>query len=292
MSRFFTRKIITGAIVFVTTFLCSVYLFRLFDVPQPVEKRAVPVITPREEPQELSDIFTGEDSLVYRSYKLRRLNRTVIYGHKSEEVVVSYAALERNDQRLLEFDGVYFAEGNSTDFGLFHLLGNHSRQFIISQTVPRGGRHWVVDVLWGARVIFDSAKYSAGREEFNVIDLDKDGVYEISLPVTAFYEMQDKMYIGEIPLPELIFKYDAIAGQYLPANHLFPEYTLHGIEHDIEELRTDDGSNYLSKRLDILLRYIFAHKSEEGWAFFNREYQRPDRQEIKNRVVGILKQSL
>jgi hypothetical protein len=142
------------------------------------------------------------------------------------------------------------------------------------------------------RVVFDSGDYSAGREEFYVIDLDKDGVYEISLPVTAFYEMQDKMYIGEIPLPEMIFKYDAAAHRYLPANHLFPAHTLHGIEQDIERLRTDDGSNYLSKRLDILLRYVLAHQSEQGWSFFNREYRRPDKVEIRNRIVEILKRKL
>ena len=287
----FTRKTVAAAIVFVTTFAGSVWLFRVFEAPQPIEKRAVPVVTPREEPQELSDIFTGDETTVYRGYKLRRLHKTVIYGHRDEEVVISYAALERNGQRVLEFDDVYFVEGNSTEFGLFNLLGNNSRQFIISQTVPRGGRHWVVDVSWGAQVVFDSAEYSAGREEFYVIDLDKDGVYEISLPVTAFYEMQDKMYIGEIPLPELIFKYDANLRKYVRANHLFPDYTLHGIEQDIAQLR-DDDSNYLSKRLDILLRYIFARKSDEGWAFFNREYHRPDKEEIKNRIQGILKQRL
>ncbi|MCA1576742.1 MAG: hypothetical protein LC794_05185 [Acidobacteria bacterium] len=89
----------------------------------------------------------------------------------------------------------------------------------------------------------------------------------------------------------MIFKYDATAWKYVPANHLFPDYTLRGIEQDIAQLR-DDDRNYLSKRLDILLRYVLAGKWNEGWAFFNREYQRPDKQEIKNRVVRILKQKL
>ena len=259
-------------------------------MPMPVETRPLRVVSQREELLQLYDIFTGEDTLDYNGYTVRRLTEKLSYGHKNE-VVVSYAVLEKRDLRMLKFDGVYFAEGNSTEFGLFNLLGKHSEQLIVSQTVPRGGRHWVVDASPQPRVIFDSWDYSVGREEFYVIDLDKDGVYEISLPVTAFYEMQDKMYIGEIPLPHLIFKYDAKAGHYVRASHLFPEYTLDGIEHDIEQLRGDDG-NYLSKRLDILLRYIFANKSNEGWAFFNREYQRPDKEEIKGRIIRILKQSL
>ena len=296
MSRHLTLKTITAAIVFITTTVGSVCLFRVVEIFRdkstrltlPAEPRVERVIAPREEPQELIDIFTGEDRLRYHGYEMRRLTERLNDGREAE-VVVSYAALVKGDHRFFKFDGVYFLEGNSTEFGLFNLLGKGSKQFIVSQTVPRYGRHWVVSVSPEFRVLFDSADYGAGREEFYVIDIDKDGVYEISLPLTAFYALQDKMYIGEIPLPEMIFKYDAAAHRYLRANHLFPEYTLHGIEHDMEQLRTDDGSNYLSKRLDILLRYVLAHKSREGWAFFDREYQRPDKVEIKNRIVEILK---
>jgi len=299
VKRFLTPKLIGAILVFITTTLGSVVVFRLVEVLRdkstrltlPTEPRAERVVFPREEPQQLVDIFTGEDTLRYHGYEMRRLTEKVSYGRKSE-LLVSYAALVKNDHRLFKFDGVYFVEGNSTEFGLFNLLGNDSKQFIVSQTVPRGGRHWVVSVTPEFHVLFDSADYSAGREEFYVIDIDKDGVYEISLPLTAFYEMQDKMYIGEIPLPEMIFKYDPGAGKYVLANHLFPEYALYGIGLDIDRLRTDDGSNYLSKRLDIMLRLILAGKSEQGWAFFNREYDRPDKVEIRNRIAGILKRKL
>ncbi len=280
--------------MFVATCLASIWLFRPIEVltnkfTQPVAERAV-VVAKREEPQQLIDIFSDE-TLFYNGYKVEKRTEKVSYGHENE-VEVSYAVLRESDLTRLKFDGVHFVEGNSTEFGLFNLLGNGSQQLIVSQTVPRGGRHWVVDVSSGVRVVFDSWDYSAGREEFYVIDVDKDGVYEISLPVTAFYEMQDKMYIAEIPLPEIIFKYDAKARKYVRANHLFPDYTLHGIEQDIEQLRIDNDRNYLSKRLDILLRYIFADQSDEGWAFFNREYQRSDKEEIQSRIVGILKQNL
>jgi hypothetical protein len=293
--RHLTLKRIAATLVFVTTTLGSAYFFRVVEVltdkstaPPAIEKH-VAALTEREEPRQL-DIFSDEDVIFYKGYELRRCFE-IVSRERAPAIEVSCAVLIKNGQTLFQFDGVYFAEGNSTEFGLFNLLGNDSQQFIISQTAPRTGRHWVVDVSSGFRVIFDSSEYSAGREEFYVIDLDKDGVLEISLPVTAFYAMQDKMYIGEIPLPELIFKYDAKARKYVRANHLFPDYTLHGIERDIERLRDDDG-NYLSKRLDILLRYIFAGKWDEGWAFFNRAYQRPDKDEIKSRIVGILKQEL
>ena len=295
MRRHLTLKRIAATLVFVTTTLGSVWLFRVIEVfrdkstaPLTIENH-VAALTEREEPLQL-DILSDEDVIFYKGYELRRCFE-VVSRERAPAIEVSCALFMKDGQILFRFDGPYFSEGNSTEFVLFSLLGKDPQQFIISQTVPRGGRHWVVDVSSGFRVIFDSSEYSAGREEFYVIDLDKDGVLEISLPVTAFYEMQDKMYIGEIPLPEVIFKYDAKARKYVRANHLFPDYTLHGIERDIERLRDNDG-NYLSKRLDILLRYIFAHKSDEGWAFFDREYQRPDKQEIRNRIFGILKRTL
>lgn len=189
----------------------------------------------------------------------------------------------------MKFDGVYFGLRNDTQFGLFELLGPYSEQIIVSQTVPRGGRHWIVSVSPDVRVLFDSGDYGVGREEFYVLDIEKDGMYEIVLEVTAFYKMQDKMSIGEIPLPGIIFRYDAMARKYLPANDRYLAYTLHGIEHDIKKLRDDERmGTYLSRRLNILLRYVYAGKATEGWAFFEQSYQLADRKEIIGRVRSIL----
>jgi len=286
-------NITRNSIVFITTTLVSIWLFGAVHQPvknetpvQVVLKPAEPV-TKREEPQQLIDIFSDEDTS-YNGYTMRRLTK-MINDKTYHNVEVSYGVLMKNDQPLLKLDGdVYFGAGNSTEFGLFDLLGNGSQQFIVSQTVPRGGRHWVVSVSPEVRVLFDSGDYGVGREEFYVIDLDKDGIYEISLPVTAFYSMQDKMYIGEIPLPEILFKYDPKVQKYLPANHLFPDYALRDIQSDIERLSSED-SNYLSTRLNILLRYVYARKEQEGWAFFEREYKRPDKEEIKARITSVLK---
>ena len=302
MYRHVTRKSIACFVVFITTAFVSIAMFsvqwttrhncgRLADVVsiQPPAKVNPMPAAQREEPQQLFDIF-GEEDISYNGYEMRHVTEKVS-DEGVRDLEVSYAALMKDNRRLLKFDGVYFGEGNSTWLGLFDFLRNGSQQFIISQTVPRGGRHWVVSVSPQVRVLFDSFDYGVGREEFYVIDIDKDGVYEIVLPVTAFYEMQDKMYIGEIPLPEIIFKYDAKAGKYLPANHLFIDYALHGIEADIAKLRTSDDSNYLSRRLDILLRYVYARKAKYGWDFFEREYQRPDKAQIKARIRSVLKRA-
>lgn len=250
----------------------------------------------REDPHQLTDIFVSSDRLSYYGYEVRRLKEKVRYEYpnekgvtKSDLIEVSYAVVERNRRRLAKFDGVYFGAGNATDFGLFALVGQNSKQLIVSQTIPRGGRHWVVSLSPEFRVLFDSGDYGVGREEFSVLDIDKDGVYEISLPVTAFYIMQDKMYIGEIPLPEIIFKYDAKVKKYFPANSLFQDYVLRGIENDIKKLNGKEESNYLSTRLHIFLRYVYAQEENEAWSFFDREYGLPDKEEMKSRIKSILK---
>jgi hypothetical protein len=300
MNRYLTCKYITRAVVFVITSLGSIWVFGERVVICPIVVRTAPPVSVSvneasqapvptiEEPRLLDDIFTGEDSLTYKGYVVRKFYEKVQDEIKSE-IEVSYAALLKNNRRLLKFDGVYFGEGNDTQFGLFDLLGQDSEQIIVSQTVPRGGRHWVVSVSPDVRVLFDSRNFGWSREEFSVIDIDNDGVYEISLRATAFYKMQDKMYIGEIPLPEIVFKYDAKARRYLPANDRFASYALRGIERDIEKLRSDDDSNYLSRRLRILLRYVYARKAREGWAFFAQAYQRPDQKEIVSRIRSVLK---
>ena len=296
MNRYLTSKRIASFLVFVTVTAGCIWLFKerfvspfppgsvlVLTKPRPVQNLA----SEREEPEELIDVLSDED-LEYNGYEMKQLTEKVRYdGHR--EIEVSYAVLMKNNRRLLKFHGVYFGEGNDTQFGLFDLLGQDAEQIIVSQTVPRGGRHWVVRVSPSVRVLFDSWDYGFTREEFSVIDIDKDGVYEIVLRITPFYAMQDKMYIGEIPLPEIIFKYDEKATRYLPANDRFADYALHGIARDIEKLRSDEDSNYLSKRLRILLRYVYARKQREGWGFFAQAYQRKDRKQIEARIRSVLK---
>jgi hypothetical protein len=300
MNRYITAKRVASLVVFVTVTTGSIWLFEERFTSCPIAPEvlvamrnaerveAVQQLVPkREEPEELIDILGGED-VAYHGYQMKQLTEKVRYdGHR--EIEVSYAVLTKNNRRLLKFAGLYFGEGNDTRFGLFDLLGRDSEQFVVSQTVPRCGRHWVVGVSPDVRVLFDSLDYGFTREEFSVIDIDKDGVFEIVLRITPFYAMQDKMYIGEIPLPEIVFKYDAKARKYLPANDRFVAHTLHGIERDIEKLGSDDDSNYLSKRLRILLRYVYARKQREGWSFFARAYQRADQNEIVTRIRSVLK---
>ena len=261
---------------------------------EPVAQASPSPTAPAVEPEQLIGVLAEHTKgLIHHGYEVRTLWEKVNYkyeGQHGEEVSrwvdVSSAVIKRNGKVVAEFDGLDHPVGSTTEFGLFDLLGDKTQQLIVSATAPRNGRHWVVSLQPDFRVLFDSDEYGVGREEFYVIDIDKDGIYEISLPVTAFYCMHDKMYIGEIPLPEIVFKYDPYRKKYLPANSYYADYALRGI--DDEKRRLNDKNNYFSSRLSILLLYIFAGKEPEGWAFFDDAYRRPDKQEMRLRIQSVL----
>ena len=221
MRRYVTRKSVASAIVFLLMLLGGVWVTRtpqklaptpaepLKSEPIGVAPEMAPEISRRPEPEQLFEIFSDQ-TISYNGYEMKSFTETV-RDETDGEIEVSYAALMKGERRMLTFDGVYFIQGNMTEFGLFGLLGNGSQQFIVSQTVPRGGRHWV-------------------------------------------------------------------------------DYALHGIEQDIASLDSGEA-NYLSRRLNILLRYVYARKAKEGWAFFDRAYRRPDKHQIAARIRSVLKRA-
>lgn len=300
-------KRLTAGIAFVATSLLSILICRpVIDFQPPVTVTQTSDAKTRSIPCDLEQLkagytqkgalwlvtndFEDTDKLSYHGYELEKRRRTLHAQSRMsspQSVEQTYVVLKRGNRTLATFDGVSYLAGNSATFGTLSFPEIDQEELVISLTAPREGRHWVISLSPAFRVLFDSAEYGVGREEFYVTDLDRRGTYEILLPLTAFYAMQDKMYIGEIPRPEIIFKYDAQKMKYLPANAEFRYYALAGIECDIANL-TNDDSNYLSNRLDILLRYIYAGKDSTGWDFFDFYYERPDKQEIKSRIQAVL----
>jgi hypothetical protein len=261
--------------------------------PAPDVQPASAAAKPEEYPKDITDTFAREGSLTLNGYEVSRQEKKVRYSYPPESKLApdlldsTYAVLKRNGRVVAKFDGGDSGFEVATAFGAFPFLGGGAKQLAVSLTVPRGGRHWVVDLSSARpRVLFDSLTYEVGREELSVIDLDKDGTYELSMPVTAFY-MFENMSMAETPLPEIIFKYDAGARGYVPANRLFPDYALRKIDEDIKALKPDDEA-YMSKRLDILLRYVYAGREREGWDFFDRAYERADRDALKKKIASVL----
>ena len=286
-----------GLLIFFGTALISVWLFKtttnhhpLIQPSGPISPTAAPAspvsISESEEPEPL-DIFVEEDSLFHHGYEVRRMTKTIRDEHPGRHdehlFAASYAVLKRNGRTVATFDGVYHPAGNNADFGLYDLHGDKSKQLIVSLTVPRGGRHWIISLNPKFRVLFDSSEWDVGREEISVIDLDNDGVYEICLPIVSYYGMDGLWSVGETPLPEIVFKYDPKKQRYLPANHLFVDFALRGLRREPEE------ETYKHHRFNVLLQYVYAGKENEGWASFDKYYPSPDNETMRARLKLRLK---
>lgn len=241
------------------------------------------------EPLNISDAFTDQDHLSYNGYNVLKLKKTVQLPDSPKPLEGTYAILKDNKKVLATFDGVYFGLGNTTDFGLFHFLGDGLQQLIVSQTIPKGGRQWVVSLSPQFHIVYDSQEYGVGREDLSVVDLDGDGTQEIVQEVTVFYGSFPEIPTGNIPLPEVIFKYDMVKRQYVPANRIFANYLLRGIEQKKASLDSKNEFVYRGRVIDIVLQYIYAGEENEGWSFYENEYKLPDKQALKARIKVILK---
>ena len=241
-----------------------------------------------DSPKQIENIYSKNDSLSYADYEIVKLNKKVRLEQTPNLTEVSYAILRRNGRTLATFDGAFSGFGNATDFGLVSLLGGETKQLVVSQTIPRGGRHWIVGLSPDFRVLFDSNDYGVGREEIGIVDIDENGTYEISQVVTAFYGFEN-LSSAATPLPEIIFRYDESARKYFPANQYFQNYMLKGIEQEVVNLKAREGEEYLSRILDITLRYMYTGKEEEAWSFFNKEYRLQNKEELKAKIQAVLK---
>ena len=221
----------------------------------------------------------------------------LILNGGSKPIQVSYAVLNQKGKRLIKFDAnVYFGPGNSTSFGLISILGKQTKQAIISQDVFRGGRQWIVTLSRHPRIIFDGRAWSVGREgdDMSIADLDRDGVYEISVPTCIFYGFAN-LSPAATPLPTIIFKYSKKAGKYLPANPAFATHVLAGVEKRKERVTPAgdvvNNMNHLGDVMEVVLTYVFAGRQREAWAFYDAAYKLPDKNKIKKAILRQLRQS-
>ncbi len=265
-------------------------------VPTPVVplRQDLPNETHRE--QRPADYFLYEVEFRYSGYTIQRRSRKARLNYPEEaqdtaqRVDVSYVAIEKSRKLRREFDAdVYFGMGNSADAGLFPFLGGATQQLFISQDVPRGGCQWIVSLTPQFRVIFDGQEFGVGREatDLSGVDLDHDGVYEIIVPITDFYDFQDKMSISEIPLPDIVFKYDPQQQKYLPANPMFPAYLVKQTS-SLNETDISNELHYRSIALHEILPLIYAGERERAWHDFHSFYKLKDKAKIEHRVKSIL----
>jgi hypothetical protein len=259
----------------------------------------VPIPQENTDPERrITDAFVEGDKLIYNGYVIQKRYKKVKldYPSKMNEpppqwTEVSYAVLKRHGKTLMKFDGVYAGYGNNTQFGLFSFLGGDRKQLVVSQDISRGGNQWVISLDPTFRVIYDGRWFATGREgeDLGVIDLDKDGVYEIAAPITAFYGFSEWLPTGLTPLPSTVFKYDRKARKYLPANTLFQGYLLANIDTEKRNISPPTDRNYhLANILTIVLDYIYAGREQEAWTFYDESYKLSDKKELKAKIQAVL----
>ena len=241
-----------------------------------------------------SNFFLDMDSVSYDGYEVVRGHGEVFDKVSKAKVPVSYASLMSQGTEVMRFEGLPFGAGNATRFGFASLLGGEAKQLIISQTAPRGGRHWVVDLGSVATVLFDSHDWELGREDVCVHDFDGDGIAELILLNGRFCDL-GSMSMSECPLVDVVFKYDPGARKYLPDRDAFAR-GLEGISEDAadvdenEQVQDAMAGPYLAARLDIFLRYAYGGREQEAWEFFEKSYKLADKQTIEQKIRAALEQ--
>jgi hypothetical protein len=123
-----------------------------------------------------------------------------------------------------------------------------------------------------------------------IIDLDNDGVYEITVPLTVFYGFSEWVPTGRTPLPTVIFRYDRKAREYVPANLQFQDYLLKGVAKEKRNISPpEDRINHITDILPIVVDYIFAGKEKEAWTFFDESYKLSDKKEMKAKITAVVR---
>lgn len=251
------------------------------------------------EPAEIriGDALVREGVLTHEGYTVRLRYKRLGYGDAPASVdnpEAAYAVLERRGKVLLSFDaGVHNGGLNSVGFGLFPFLGGASKQLVVTQDAPRQGRQWVVSLSPRPRVIYDGPAFAAGREidDLGVADLDGDGVYELSAPLTNFYGFRDwALSPAATPLPRVVFRYDEKAGRYLPANARFRRHLLGDATEARPKVRgTGSPESHLSDVLSVVLAHVFAGEERAGWEFYEETYGLPDKAEVRRETEAELR---
>ncbi|HEX8176578.1 MAG TPA: hypothetical protein VF543_15915 [Pyrinomonadaceae bacterium] len=221
------------------------------------------------------EIFTKEDRLAYRGYVIEKSQ------DKGEE---SWSAsLKRGNKEVAKFSSGWNREW--TSFGLFPFISREPKQLLVEQY--SGGAHCCYSYSiyeldsHAPRLLFDSSKFGTGNQLMHV-DVDSDGVAELTHSVTAF-DYFHTSHASSI-FPQAVFAYDKKAGEYRPANRRFPNLILSTMADDIravELLKEEGNSNndetfserYFGAVLQVTLNYIYAGRQAEGWDFFSREYR-------------------
>lgn len=223
--------------------------------------------------------------MTYPNYVIQTKYKTRHGMLRLEREQISYIVVRHLRTVVAKFDaGVYSPLGNLSRAGWLSVLNNGTDQLVVSQEASRTGRQWIADFSEKFRIIFNGERFGVGREagDMTFSDLDGDGIFEITVPLTAFYGFEhSRLTTVETPLPDIIFKYDSKRREYLPANPYFKGCLLKNIEAAEKNLRRLSDQPALGRLMSIVLDYVFVGEEQRGWKFFEENCNFGERARIK-----------
>ena len=268
-------------------------------VASPARSVEVPPYIPDQFGETIGDFiktYTKEDTLSYMGYEVVKSKRESKIGPPKGVTEIEYAVLRHNGRVVAKFDSP-IDQLSEVRFALFSFLGNDAKQLIIEQTSNKFWRYWIVSLQPEFRIIYDSSKYDVVYE-LRASDIDSDGKLEIIQNLGSFwYFNSDNLFSSR---PQIIFKYNSSTGSYIPANPEFKETVLKDIEQRIAKTREvierkDDRAYDLHVRsavLDVVLRYLYAGRKDEAWAFYDENYNVEDKESLRAQLKDKLKQDV
>lgn len=247
--------------------------------------------------QSFNEVFVDSDRLTYQGYEVTK--------HYNPRTRLSGATIKKDGTLLARLNyGSGVMERNATRLGLISLLGAGRKQLVIEQNT--GGAnccdlYWIYDFSPTFRLIYPGLGYDV-HNGVAAEDIDGDGIYELVASVESFNYFGGMGHANS-PFPSVVFKYDSSARRYRPVSKTFSSYLLKGIQGDIKKAQDvnaelastkheDHSGNYLGAMLNVVLKYIYAGKKSEGWAFYDREYKLNDKAVMRTKINGRLRQSV
>ncbi len=238
--------------------------------------------------QTLDDCLTNLLRISYNGYEIKK-----IVNPKDN----TFSTIVEKGKRILICIRENEDTKGSTQIGLFPFLGKKTLQLIVQQN--SGGAHccrfWkIYDLFPQPRLIFDSTPYPIADawEEKKIIDLNKDGIFELIHADDQFAYFDGLTFTGS-PLPTVIFKYNKMSKRYIPANSSFSWYIhkeLANLRNWYQEQEKNNGFiNAASYVLDFMLPDLFLGRKKQAWGFFESNYAPSDKKRMKRLITERLK---
>lgn len=230
--------------------------------------------------------------LEYKGFKINAVVVKKKFDKDSPVAGIYDAVLSKNGKTITRFEGSYYPLGNFMSFGLFAFLGGSEKQLIVLEESMKYDHEWILRLSPKFEVLFDAADFEVDGGGMRLIDIDKDGVYE--LIYGKYYHLDFMFSMNGMPSGQVIFKYDSKTRKYLPASHFFTDFTLDEIDNKIQQF--NNNSKSFSLLLEIFMTYIYAGKEDEAWKYFDENFStdrlwfgvEEDKVKTKEKIISAL----